>query len=140
MHERREAVDRVIAKYDGMDLVWGKCDCIRIAVSNMREQGRRATMAKAGSYSTPAGAARALRRMGHTTLPEALEAQGFERIPPASAWLGDIIGLEAEDGWVSLFVACSGGRGFGFVTDPATGREYAAVAALLATPLYAWRV
>lgn len=71
-----------------------------------------------GAYRTLAGAQRALRRRGHSSLVTLL-AEHVDRVPPAEARVGDIVVLLLADGAEHCGV-CLGGR---FVTKTEAGRS-----------------
>lgn len=73
-----------------------------------------------GAYHTPVGARRKLVRAGYPDLLAAMDAH-FARIPPASAWLGDVIALEGEEGIGALTIYVGNGRVCGFHQDCETG-------------------
>lgn len=116
LRRRRDVAQAVFDRFAGRPLAWGRDDCVRMAAFALRKFKRPVSLAKAGEYSSLKGALRALRRAGFDTLEAAVDAQGLERIAPAFALPGDIIGLPAEeDGpWLALTVALGNGRVLGF--------------------------
>ncbi|WP_292223935.1 hypothetical protein [Brevundimonas sp.] len=93
-------------------------DCIKLAGHSAHKLGRRVSLTKGLRYTTEAGGLKAMRKLGFKTLMDAVEAGGFERIPPAAARPGDIIALKTEDGnafGCALTVAFDNGRVIGFV-------------------------
>ncbi|MFN3584830.1 DUF6950 family protein [Phenylobacterium sp.] len=119
MHEtirRRDAAQAAFDRFNGRALAWGRDDCLRLAAFDLRKMGRAVSLAKAGSYSSLAGALRALRRTGFATLAEAVDAEGLVRIPPAAALPADLLGGTPHEGgpWVALGVVLGNGRVLGF--------------------------
>lgn len=107
----QEAVDR----YSGRQMALGKVDCFRPVAHVLRKAGYKVPLAKAGSYSSLAGALRALKTLGYANLPELMDGLGLERIGHASALPGDILALPGEDnGWLSLALYIGNGRSLGF--------------------------
>lgn len=96
----------------------GKYDCVRLAAFVLRARGWRPRLARGGSYTTMAGAYRALRRAGFETLAAAIDAAGLERIPPLARLPCDIVMVPADgpfDG--ALHVAVGNGRTIGYHED-----------------------
>ncbi|SFS42172.1 DUF6950 family protein [Brevundimonas viscosa] len=115
MIRRVEAVQATIDRFRDKPLKLGTDDCVRMAAFALRKQGVRASLLKAGSYSSEAGARRVMKRLGYETLAEAVDALGLPRIAPAMALPGDILTLPAADGSdLALAVAVGNGRVLGF--------------------------
>jgi hypothetical protein len=136
--ERRvAAAQATLDTYRDKPLVWGECDCARMAAFTLRQLGVRAPLSKFGRYSTALGAIKALKRQGFETLADVVDSLGLVRIPPAAALPADIIALEAEHGEVALTVSLSGQRVLGFYE--VSGH---AIAGVLQPKAYlcAWRV
>ena len=93
---RRQAVDATLARFRDSAFQWGKNDCVRMAIFHVRKMGHTVKLAKSGSYSTPAGALRALKAAGYNSLFAALSDR-FEEIAPAMALPGDIIALPSDN-------------------------------------------
>lgn len=118
MIRRQQAAQATVDRFKGAPWQLGKNDCVRVAAFVLRKMGHRPQLGKAGSYKTGAGALRALRRAGHASLADALDALGLERIPPAAALPADIVMIPGEaplDG--ALTVAVGNGRVLGFHED-----------------------
>lgn len=79
---------RALMDWQGRPFVWGVCDCLTLC----RQMGRvitgRDVLEGLPDYSTEAGAARQLRRLGFASLPD-LVAAALPEIPPAGARRGD---------------------------------------------------
>jgi len=136
MIRRQQAAQAAIARFKGEPWQLGKNDCVRMAAFVLKRMGHRPQLAKAGSYTTGAGAMRALQRAGHDSLAAALDALGLERIAPAAALVADIVMIPGEaplDG--ALTIAVGNGRVLGYHED-------LAVAEILQPVAYvgAWRV
>lgn len=116
MIRRQQAAQATIDRFSGKPLVLGKYDCARMAAFCLRQLGVRASLLKAGRYSSAVGARRVMTRLGYDTLSDAMDGLGLPRIAPAMALPGDILSLRAqrpEDG-VALVVAVGNGRVLGF--------------------------
>jgi hypothetical protein len=115
---RQQAAQAAVDRFKGQPLAYGKNDCVRLAAFVLRKMGRRPQLAKAGSYSTALGAARALQRAGFEDLATAVDALGLPRIAPAAAWVADLVLLPAEGPFGgALSVAVGNGRVLGYHED-----------------------
>lgn len=115
MVRRVDAVQATIDRFRDKPLKLGTDDCVRMAAFALRKQGVKASLLKAGSYSSETGARRAMKRLGYETLADALDALGLPRIAPAACLPGDILSLRAADGDdLALAVAVGNGRALGF--------------------------
>lgn len=136
MIRRQQAAQAAVDRFKGQPWQLGKNDCVRMAAFVLRKMGHRPQLGKAGSYTTGAGAMRALKRAGHNSLGEALDSLGLERIAPAAARVADIVMIPGEaplDG--ALTIAVGNGRVLGF-------HEASSVAEILQPVEFvtAWRV
>ena len=112
---RIEAAEACIARFVGKPYKIGSRDCVKLAGHAMHKMGHRVGLTKGARYSTDAGALRTLKKLGFTTLAEAVDSLGLPRIAPASADIGDLIGLASTsalgcglsvylgNGWVVAF-------------------------------------
>jgi hypothetical protein len=115
---RQQAVQAAVDRFKGQPLAYGKNDCVRLAAFVLRKMGHRPQLAKAGSYSTALGAARALQHAGFEDLAAAVDALGLPRIAPAAAWVADLVLLPAEGPFGgALSVAVGNGRVLGYHED-----------------------
>jgi len=118
MIRRQQAAQAAVDRFKGQTWQLGKNDCVRMAAFVLRKMGHKPKLGKAGSYTTGPGSLRALNRAGFTSLAEALDALGLERIAPAAARVADIIMVPGEaplDG--ALTIAVGNGRVLGFHED-----------------------
>ena len=114
---RQQAVRSCRDRFEGKPYQPGVADCARLAEAALAAQGVKVRILKGLHWSTEAGALRALRRTGHATLIEAMDATGLERIAPARALPGDIVAIPSEPGCpfgCGLALAIDNGRIFGF--------------------------
>lgn len=135
LNKRIEVLDAIVSRYDGKPFELGDNDCVHMIAYGLNKYGLKKGIVKYGSYSTEAGARRALRKAGFSSLIEAVRGQGFwELDAPAMAWPGDIIamqGVDSDD--VALAWMASNGRAFGFLNGVAQFLQPLAIEA-------AWRV
>lgn len=92
-------------------------DCIKLAIHSAHKMGRRISLTKGLRYSSEAGGLRVMRKLGFTSLIEAVDATELVRIPPAAARPGDIIALKTDDEnafGCALAVRADNGRVIGF--------------------------
>jgi hypothetical protein len=100
-----------------------------------RVAAAQATLDKFKGRPCALGAKKALKRLGYDTLAEAMDGNGFERIPPAAAVVGDVIEMPGLEGPGALAVALGNGRAVAYHED--------AIGAVVVQPsqmLAAWRV
>lgn len=136
MSRRLRAAQACIDRFAGKAYAPGKRDCLRLVRHALHSARRRVGQGRWPEYSTEAGGLRAMRRRGYSSLVEAMDATGLERIPPAAALPGDIIALPSEEGCpfgCALTVAVGNGRVIGFFQGVAEVGEPKAYVA-------AWRV
>jgi hypothetical protein len=115
---RQQAAQAAVDRFKGQPLIYGRNDCVRLAAFVLRRMGHHPQLAKAGSYSTALGAARALERVGFQDLAAAVDALGLARIAPAAAWVADLVLLPAEGPFGgALSVAVGNGRVLGYHED-----------------------
>lgn len=117
--KRVAAAARTKAAFEGKKFQFGKHDCgqmVRRHLIHMKTPLKAA--AKAGTYHSLKGACAALKRIGYGSLIELMD-DNFERIPPASAWPGDVIAMPGLEGPGALAVALGGGRVLGYHEDAA---------------------
>ena len=95
----RVALHETIEAHRRLPFAWGQHDCALFVADCVRAMtGLDLATGFRGSYSTPAGSVRALKRAGFDDL-VALAANFFEAIPPMMARAGDIAAIETPDGW-----------------------------------------
>lgn len=85
-------------------------DCAYMIRHALHLLGRRVGQGKLPHYETDAGGIRALRKMGHKNLIEAVDALGLPRIPAASALTADIVALPSDHPMGALALAVGNGR------------------------------
>lgn len=87
---RVAATSATFARFNGQPLILGATDCARMTAFHLKQLGFKPSLLKAGAYSTEAGARRALKRMGVSSLSEIMDRH-FPRIAPAEARTGDLL-------------------------------------------------
>lgn len=115
MIARRDAAQATLDAYRDRPLAWGRTDCARLVAFNLRQLGYKPGLQRGGSYTTSAGAVRALKRAGFDSLEAALDDLGLARIGHASLLVADIVKLRSEDAVLAaLGVALGNGRVLAF--------------------------
>ena len=110
------AAQACIDRFSGKAYEPGKRDCAILAAHLLHQYGVSVPVMKGLRYSTEAGAIKALKRTGCRDIIEAVDALGLQRIAPAAARTGDIVGLPCDGPWgCALTVAVGNGRVFGFL-------------------------
>jgi hypothetical protein len=117
MVRRVAAAQATLDKWQGVAFEWGRADCVRLAAAHLRNMGHKVSLSKGGAYGSVLSARRALKRAGFDSVADAVDGQGFARIPPASALVGDLLMLPGSDdgdteieGMGALAVALGNGR------------------------------
>lgn len=116
MLARVRAAQATVDAFRDKPLKWGQTDCGRLAGFVLREMGHSPRLARFGRYSSPAGALKALRGQKFNDLPDVLDAMGLDRIPPAMALPGDILGVPGE-GMTALAVVLGNNNAIAFAED-----------------------
>lgn len=135
LERRAAATHATMARFKDQPFQWGKNDCARLVAFHLRKLGLPVRLAKAGTYKSALGARRALTRLGHATLLEAVDSYGMPRIAPAMAVIGDVVALPGADELGALGVAVGNGRVLAYHED-APGAVILQPAGFVA----AWRV
>jgi hypothetical protein len=117
LERRHAAIEATMARYRDRPFEWGKVDCAKVAAFHLKRLGHKILISKAGSYSSPLGASRALRRLGYATLAEMADGIGLTPIPYARMLLGDIAELEAEAPLGAIGIYAGNGNLFCFHED-----------------------
>lgn len=112
-----QAAQACIDRFSGKAYEPGKRDCAVLAAHLLHQYGIAVPAMKGQSYKTEAAAVRALLRAGFKDLIEAVDTLGLERIAPAAARTGDLVGMPCDGGpWgCALAVAIGNGRLLGFL-------------------------
>lgn len=129
---RVAATSATFDRFNGRPLVLGETDCVRMVVFHLKQLGFKGPLPHIGTYSTPAGARRALKRLGVTSVSEIMD-RNFLRIAPAEALVGDICCVRAADLGDAMQVKLHRNTVLGFLDDVCgelVNQEYVA----------AWRV
>lgn len=95
------------------EFIWGQGDCGQLAGQHLENLGIATPLADAGNYRTERGAKLALCRLGASSMEDVVDGLGFERIAPASAIVGDIVGLpggQDDKPWTALGVHVGGAQ------------------------------
>lgn len=111
--ERVRHTQKTIDEFFGQPFVWGKSDCGILAGRHLENMGFETLLPKARKYSTEIGARRAMRALGCGSMEQFVDAYGFERIPPAMALPGDVVGFpggEDDRAWTALGVMIDAGE------------------------------
>ena len=113
---RRDAAQATLDRYKGTPFRFCSNDCVRFTAFHLEQLGYEAPIGGI-SYSTAAGALRALRKRGFASLPDAVDSIGLQRIAPAAAIVGDIVCAESDDGVGGLGVVLGNGAVLAFHQD-----------------------
>jgi hypothetical protein len=114
---RVAAAQATLDRFKDRPFAWGKYDCARLAAYHARKMGYRPSLSKAGPYASAGSARAALKRLGFSSIIEAVDGMGFERIPPAAAMVGDLVAMPAVDALGAIAVVLGNGRVLGYHAD-----------------------
>lgn len=114
---RHAAIEATMARYRDQPFAWGSVDCAKIAGFHLTQMGYAIRIAKAGSYKTPLGARRALRRLGYATLGQMADDIGLTPIAPARMLLGDLAEIPGDNPIGTICLYAGNGNLFGFHQD-----------------------
>ena len=117
LERRHAAIEATMARYRDKPFQWGKVDCAKVAAFHLKKLGHKILISKAGAYSSPIGAARALKRLGYSTLAEMADGIGLSPIPYSRMLLGDIAEIEGEGPLGAIGLYAGNGNLFCFHED-----------------------
>ena len=106
-----------MAKFRDKPFQWGKVDCAKVAAFHLKKLGHKILISKAGAYSSPIGAARALKRLGYANLAEMATGVGLTPIPYSRMLLGDIAEIEGDTPLGAIGLYAGNGNLFCFHED-----------------------
>ena len=135
LERRHAAIEATMARYRDRTFEWGKVDCAKVAAFHLKKLGHKILISKAGSYSSPLGAARALKRLGYANLAEMAEGIGLTPIPYSRMLLGDIAEIEGDSPVGAIGIYAGNGNLFCFHQD-----HPGLVTMTPSTILHAWSV
>lgn len=117
LNRRRDAAQKTLDRFKGEPFQFGRNDCGQMVKAHLRHIGKPVkAAARAGSYHSLLGATKQLKKLGHDSLIDMMDAH-FPRIPPAAALVGDVISIPGQEGPGALFVALGNGRVLGWHED-----------------------
>ena len=91
-----EAAQACIDRFVGKPYEPGKRDCAILAAHLLHQYGVAVPVMKGLRYSTEAGAIKSLKRTGCRDIMQAVDKLGLQRIAPAAAMVGDLVGLPCD--------------------------------------------
>jgi hypothetical protein len=111
---RQRAVAATQARFQGKVFAWGSVDCAKMVAFHLKQLGHKVQLSKAGQYKTALSAKAALKRLGFDDLPTAMDGQGFERIAPAFALIGDVVSFASDHEIGALGIVVGNGNMMAF--------------------------
>jgi hypothetical protein len=115
--DRANGTQTTIDNFAHTEFAWGSRDCGQLAGQHLEILGFETALKAAGNYKTERGAKIALGRLGFPDMEAVVDALGFERIAPAMAITGDIVGFPGgseEKPWTALGIHVGGDRVMGY--------------------------
>lgn len=123
--ERVKATQETIDTFVGLPFEWGVGDCGQLAGQHLEALGIETPLARVAGYTTEIGARRAIRKLDANSMEDVVDALGFERIAPAAALVGDLVGFpggrDEDHAWTALGVHTGGDRIIGFADPDGSG-------------------
>jgi len=108
LNDRSALVKATLEHFGAHPFEWGKFDCGKMVIHHVKGAGHAARTG--GSWATPVGLARFLRRHGGSGA-ACLDGWGLQRIPPAYALLGDVVEIDGGEPPFGAFgIAVGNGR------------------------------
>ena len=117
LERRHAAIEATMLRYRDRPFQWGKVDCAKIAAFHLKKLGHKILISKAGAYSSPLGATRALKRLGYSTQADMADGLGLSPIPYSRMLLGDIAEVEGEGPLGAIGLYAGNGNLFCFHQD-----------------------
>jgi hypothetical protein len=140
--KRVSATQQTIDTWLDEQFQWGTADCGQMVGSHLETCGFETPLSNAGAYKTELGAKRAMKKLGASSMEDFLDKLGFERIPPASALVGDVVGfpggVDEDHAWTALGVHVGTDRIVGFAA--AEGEDAVVRVGPVSVCTIAWRV
>lgn len=96
MVRRQQAAQAALNAYAGRRVDFRSRDCVRLVKFVGHQLGVRLPLLKGVRYQSEASAQRVLEQLGLPDLAAGVDRAGLVRIPPASAWIADIVALPAD--------------------------------------------
>jgi hypothetical protein len=116
MEKRHRAAQGCIDRFSGKSYdPAAHRDCAYMVRHALHLLGRRVGQGRLPHYKTDLGGIKALRKMGHANLIEAVDALGLVRIAPLAALPADIIALPSDHPMGALALAVGNGRLLAYV-------------------------
>lgn len=142
MLKRVAAMEAARDEFNGQPLIWGRYDCAKLAAFVARQLGHKVRLSRFGTYTTEAEAKAALQRAGFADLADVVNAMGFQRIRPAEALPGDLVGFPPTDpeGLTALAAVIGNGRVLGAHESSGCFRILQPVFAAGGLQAMAWRL
>ena len=117
LERRHAAIEATMTRYRDRPFQWGKVDCAKVAAFHLKKLGHKILISKAGAYSSPLGAVRALKRLGYANLAEMAEGIGLTPIPYSRMLLGDIAEIAGDSPVGAIGIYAGNGNLFCFHQD-----------------------
>jgi hypothetical protein len=114
MLRRVQAAQATLDEFKGKPFKFGERDCVRLVAAHLRRLGYAVLLPSKGSYATARSALKALKARGFETVAQGMDGMGFQRIPVASALVGDIVSGAADDPLGALGILLGNGRLVGY--------------------------
>lgn len=112
LKQRVDLTSAVLAQFRAKPFSWnGRANCVHLARAQLAAMGH--APPPVPHFTTQRGALMQLRKRGVNSLAELID-RFSPRIPPASAWVGDLVLVPGDSRWDALAVHAGGGVIFGW--------------------------
>lgn len=139
---RVENTQKTIDTWLDKTFEWGAADCGQMVGNHLETMGFKTPLTEAGRYTTELGAKRVMKRLGASSMEDFLDKLGFERIAPATAIVGDVVGFpggrDEDHAWTALGVHTGSDKIVGFAA--ADGEAAIVRVGPVSVATIAWRV
>jgi hypothetical protein len=117
LERRHAAIEATMCRFRDQPFAWGKVDCAKVAAFHLKQLGHKVLTSKGGQYASALGAAKALKRIGYSTIGDMADGIGLLPIAPARMLLGDVAELEGDNAIGTVGLYAGNGNVFCFHED-----------------------
>lgn len=110
LEKRRNATRQTLDRFAGQPFAWGEFDCGKMVIAHLRLMGHRPLLGPGGSWKTPIGLQRFLRRHGGSGAACIDGWLPHSRIIPAQAIVGDIVEMPGDGLFGAFGISVGNGR------------------------------
>ena len=140
LNQRARLTRETMAAWRDQPFVWNTSDCKSLSADHLARFGHDPNLAQFRAYDSETGACRALRKAGYLDTTGWIDSLGLERIAPARALTGDLMGFTmAGEVMTGLCVVIGPQLVLGFHRQTRTAIAHAVRFDLPGVTSFAWR-